>query len=422
MVERGHRDIARSGRSAARRLSAPAVVNPARGTAVAFGFSAVATLLAAAWVMERGWEIRVSLPALVTLLAVTAVAERIALQLGPRSWYTASTPAIVLAGLLGGPAAGAAAGLASQALRIEAVWRRRLAEGGLGVMQGLLAGIVGLLGWTGPGVAAEVVLAMAGALAVNTVGRFLILLERQRRPLFGTWLNGIAIDVIESLVVIPLLTVILIAYWTSPTFALASVGALLAALLLAQRLREVHLAELAAEQVNARSDQLTGAPNRRAFAERLALEHQRIVRGGHPAGLFVVDVDHFKAINDSYGHGVGDDVLVHVVRRLADGLRPSDVVARWGGEELTILAPDLGTRRSLEEFAERIRRLVGETPVLTRTQELAVTVSVGGTRLDGSVSPDAALRRADLALYDAKRRRDHAVVVLPHAELRLVTA
>jgi diguanylate cyclase (GGDEF)-like protein len=407
---------------AARRSSAQAVADPTRGTGVAVTFPAGAGLLLAGWAESHGWGVYVSFPELLALMSVAAAAERIAVQLGPRSWYTASAPAIVLAGLLGGPTAGAAAAVAAQILRPEAVWRRRCAEGGLGAAQGVLAGIVGTLAWTGGGVALDVALALGAAFFVNTLCRLLILVERRRTPLVQIWLRGLGVDGLEAVVVLPLLAVIVVAYGGAPFLALASTASLLAALMLAQRVRQVHLAELAAEQANARRDQLTGAPNRRAFAEALAREHERIVRGTHPAGLFVVDLDHFKSINDGHGHDVGDEVLVSVVRRLVDGLRGTDLVARWGGEELTILAPGLGSRKALEDYAERIRLLVGDTPLQTRAHVLPVTVSVGGTRLDGSLSPDAALRQADMALYDAKRRRDTSVIALPRLELRLVTA
>ena len=142
-------------------------------------------------------------------------------------------------------------------------------------------------------------------------------------------------------------------------------------------------------------------------------EHARVVRGGLPAGLFVVDLDRFKSVNDRFGHKVGDEVLIEVVRRLQTGLRPSDVVARWGGEEITVLAPGVRGQRQLEQFAERIRLIVRELPVATSTTALPVTVSVGGTLLDGSVPPSVALHRADGALYDAKRTRDASAVSLP---------
>jgi diguanylate cyclase (GGDEF)-like protein len=196
-------------------------------------------------------------------------------------------------------------------------------------------------------------------------------------------------------------------------------------LTIAHRLRLTTIQELVAEQANARRDQLTGAPNRRAFEEALTAEHARIVRGSLPAGLFVVDIDRFKTINDRFGHAIGDEALVTVTRRLVESLRPSDIVARWGGEEITVLAPGLGSRQALERFAGRIRAIIGDDPLETSLDAIPVTVSVGATLLDGSIAPLEALRFADAALYDAKRTRDAAAVRMPPpraAKLEIVPA
>ena len=264
---------------------------------------------------------------------------------------------------------------------------------------------------------------MLAAVVVNSVGRLLIMLERRTRPLLELWRRGIVIDLVETAVAVPLLSVLLIADDESEALVVATMASMLAVLTIAQRSRETTAKALEAEQENARRDQLTGAPNRRAFQEAMAAEHARIVRGTVPAGLFVIDLDHFKSVNDRFGHGVGDEVLVEVVRILTDGLRPADVVARWGGEEITVLAPGVHGRRQLEQFGERIRTLVGELPIATSTTALSLTVSVGGTLLDGSVPPTVALERADGALYDAKRRRDTAAVSFPpRLTLRLKSA
>jgi diguanylate cyclase (GGDEF)-like protein len=399
------------------------VANPARGTKVAVGFAGLAAAATAAWIAWGAVQMEQPPIVLIALLAAAALAERIGVHLGPRSSYTASTPVVVLAGLLGGPLIGSLASVASMAAREETVWRRRLAEGGLGSLEGLAAGLIGLAPWTGPARTGQAALAIVAAVAINTVGRLLIMLERQSRPLLARWLRGIEVDLLEAVLVVPLLALVLVAWEASEALALASVFSLLASLTIAQKLHDFYIDELEAEQANARRDQLTGAPNRRAFEEALAVEHARIIRGGRPAGLFVVDIDRFKSINDRYGHQVGDEVLCEVFERLVLGLRATDLVARWGGEEITVLAPGLGSKRALEQHGEQIRRLVGTARLATRTLALPVTVSVGGTLLDGSVTPEAALRRADAALYDAKRRRDAAVIMVPQpAELRLGTA
>ena len=365
-----------------------------------------------------------SLPVAVVLCLAAAAAERIVIQLGPRSWYTAATPVVVLAALVGGPLLGIAAGVSTQLIRAEAVWRRRSAEGGIATLQGLTAGLVGtalIAHGSSPFVAAAG--AMATAVAVNTVGRLLVILERHPGRLAELWPKGLRVDLLEAVIVTPLLAVLLIADTKSPVLMAATVGSLLVTLTMAMRARASDAAALATEQANARRDQLTGAANRRAFEEAMVSEHARVVRGAVPAGLFVVDLDRFKSINDRFGHGVGDQVLIEVVRRLVDELRPTDLVARWGGEELAVLAPGVKGRRQLEQFAERIRMIVRQVPVATPTAELPVTVSVGGTLLDGSVQPATAFDRADTALYDAKRTRDSSAVALPpRLTLRLETA
>ena len=362
------------------------------------------------------------------LLALAAAASQAVVQLGPRSWYTAATPVVVLVGLLGGPLLGVAAGFATQLIHPGAVWRRVGAEGGVAALQGLAAGLVGLalLGGdelSGSLAAATAALAMLAAVGVNSVCRFLIILERHPSRLIELWTRGLRVDLLETVLVVPLLSVLLIAEGANAPLVAATAASLLAMILIAQRSRESTAAALAAEQANARRDQLTGAPNRRAFEEAMIAEHARVVRGGLPAGLFVIDLDRFKSVNDRFGHRVGDEVLIEVVRRLSDGLRPTDIVARWGGEEITVLAPGVRGRRQLEQFAERIRILVRELPIATSTTALPVTVYVGGTLLDGAVTPSAALHRADGALYEAKRTRDASAVSLtPRLTLHLESA
>lgn len=397
-----------------RERNAAGLADPARGTRVALGFPLVAAAAAGLVLQRHGAGIEAPLWAVAVLVALPAAAERIVVQLGARSWYTASTPMVVLAALLGGPLVGMGAGFATQAATTDAVWRRRLAEGGIAGLQGLAAGSIGLAGWTSAQQAGAIVAgAMLATVGINSAARALVLLERHPATFATVWPRGVLVDALEAVLMAPLFAALLVAASTSVALVLVTMAALLTALALAKRHRESTAAALASEQQIARRDQLTGAPNRRSFEESLDSEHARIVRGGTPAGLFLVDVDHFKAINDEHGHRVGDQVLVEVVRRLVDGLRPSDVVARWGGEELTVLAPGIRSRAQIEQFGERIRSLVSTELVTASAASVRVTVSVGGTILDGSVPPHAALHRADEALYAAKRTRDAWAVLVP---------
>jgi diguanylate cyclase (GGDEF)-like protein len=400
------------------------VADPSRGTRVAIGIPVVAVIATTLWTAHNGASLDTSLPVAVTLLLVAAAAKQVVVQLGPRSWYTAATPVVVLAALLGGPLLGVAAGVSTQLVRGNAVWRRQSAEGGVAALQGLAAGIVGGAILDGSHrTAAAAVIAMLAAVAVNSACRFLIILERHPGLLMELWPRGIRVDLLETALVVPLLSILLIAESESTLLVATTMGSLLAVLMIAQRSREITTAALAAEQANARRDQLTGAPNRRAFEEAMIAEHARVVRGAVPAGLYVIDLDRFKSVNDRFGHGVGDEVLTEVVRRLTEGLRPHDVVARWGGEEISVLAPGLRGRRQLEQVGERIRSLVRELPIATSKTALPVTVSVGGTLLDGSLPPTTAFHLADGALYDAKRTRDASAIALPpKLTLRLETA
>jgi diguanylate cyclase (GGDEF)-like protein len=400
------------------------VADPRRGTVVAIALPAIAAVLAVGWAFPGAIGPTVSLPFIVVLVVAPVLTERISIQLGPRSWYTASTPSIVLAGLLGGPLVGVAAGAAGQFASSSSVWRRRFAEGGLASIQGWTAGIVGGLAWAGPdGAMAMAALALGVAVAVNTAGRAAIMAARGTRPFFPVFTRGLAVDVIEAGIAAPLVATLAYTSQTSEALSAAAICGGVAVLSIAHHLRLTTVEALVAEQANARRDQLTGAPNRRAFEEALTAEHARIVRGSLPAGLFVVDIDRFKSVNDRYGHAIGDEALVAVVRRLTESLRPSDVVARWGGEELTVLAPGLGGRHALERFAGRIRAIVADVPLDTTADPISLTVSVGATLLDGSVAPLAALRFADEALYDAKQTRDAAAVRLaPPLVLQVGTA
>lgn len=149
-------------------------------------------------------------------------------------------------------------------------------------------------------------------------------------------------------------------------------------------------------------DPLTDAYNRRFGLGRLHEEFSRAIRAENPLGVLMFDLDHFKQVNDTYGHLVGDRVLRAVARACRRVIRDGDVLIRYGGEEFLVVLPGAG-RDDVTQVGERIRRAVAETPVDEGDQQVAITVSLGGSvyqEADGS--PDELIARADAALYDAK--------------------
>jgi diguanylate cyclase len=152
------------------------------------------------------------------------------------------------------------------------------------------------------------------------------------------------------------------------------------------------------------SDALTGLPNRRHFEETLDRELARSLRTDQPVSLLMLDIDHFKKVNDTHGHQAGDAVLRAVGRGLSETMRTSDVVARYGGEEFAIVMPDAQTEDAVV-VADRIRRAL-------TTLDVPVTVSIGvATYLRHADDASALIEAADQALYESKRSgRDRATV------------
>lgn len=147
-----------------------------------------------------------------------------------------------------------------------------------------------------------------------------------------------------------------------------------------------------------RTDHLTGLHNRRHIEEHLRGLRSGARRHGYPLAVLVIDVDHFKQVNDTLGHAGGDEVLIEVARRLEATVRSEDLVGRWGGEEFIVLAPytDVSAAAAL---GERLRAAVGGTPVIGDGRELTVTISIGATAGDGD---DDLVVQADRHLYAAK--------------------
>jgi len=159
-------------------------------------------------------------------------------------------------------------------------------------------------------------------------------------------------------------------------------------------------------------DPLTGIYNRRFGMQRLTEEFSRSIRSGDPLGLLMLDLDHFKAVNDTYGHLVGDRVLQTVVRSVRKILREGDVLMRYGGEEFIILLPGAG-RDDVVMMGERVRRTVAEAEITEGGQRIPITISIGGSGLPDKVAtqPQDLIAVADAALYASKEAgRDRCIV------------
>jgi len=160
-------------------------------------------------------------------------------------------------------------------------------------------------------------------------------------------------------------------------------------------------------------DDMTGLPNRRHVQEWVVHERARNRRSGTSLCVAIIDLDHFKRINDTLGHAIGDEVLRVFARTALVSLRDCDVVARWGGEEFLLVMPDtslVAGRLAIERFRERL----AQATTWATVPGGQVTFSAGLTAIEADQTLDDAVERADAALYDAKRSgRDRIVVAFP---------
>ena len=201
--------------------------------------------------------------------------------------------------------------------------------------------------------------------------------------------------------------------WMFAGAALVLLGVL--ALMMYRRMRELNRTLVKHEallRAHSERDALTGLANRRQFREVMR------VRGGERAfkgALLMVDVDHFKRVNDHYGHAAGDRVLVEVARRLSAAMRGDDLVARWGGEEFLVFAPNV-EGAELDQLAERVRLAMNQAPVMLESgTAIETTVSIGYAAfpLPASHVPvtwEQAVNLADLSLYTAKNQGRNCAV------------
>ena len=168
---------------------------------------------------------------------------------------------------------------------------------------------------------------------------------------------------------------------------------------------------LARIQELATRDELTGLVNRRHMGTLLERERQRGVRSGRGFSLAMVDIDHFKAVNDHYGHSVGDEVLRTFAQHAPQALRGTDVVSRWGGEEFVLLLPEAALSAA-RIGVERLRGRIAATPMAHQSGvPIRVSVSIGLTEHIAGESVTQTLERADRALYEAKAQGRNRTVV-----------
>jgi diguanylate cyclase (GGDEF)-like protein len=166
----------------------------------------------------------------------------------------------------------------------------------------------------------------------------------------------------------------------------------------------------------ATNDALTELPNRRHFVENVDKELTRSMRLGLPAAMCIVDIDHFKKINDQFGHIAGDDALRQVALVLRRFIRREDVSARIGGEEFAVVIAEMTAEEAAEKFGEPLRAAVENAPVILDGQPRQVTISIGIAGLcPGRQTRSTLMQAADAALYRAKAEGRNCVRVQPLA-------
>ncbi|MDD2850855.1 MAG: diguanylate cyclase [Desulfuromonadaceae bacterium] len=168
---------------------------------------------------------------------------------------------------------------------------------------------------------------------------------------------------------------------------------------------EQHLREMASR------DYLTSLLNRREAFRRIQEERERAKRAETPISFLLFDIDHFKRLNDTYGHDAGDAVLKQLAIKLLEALRDYDIVCRYGGEEFLIVSPDTDLEQAFK-LAERLRVTIAETNINAALQDISITVSIGVTQLQAEESIEAVISRADAALYQAKNGGRNRVIAL----------
>ena len=203
------------------------------------------------------------------------------------------------------------------------------------------------------------------------------------------------------------------AVYASLVFLLAGlvIGIIFVLPTIRNQMRKENTLQTLTESLSARSvtlehealtDGLTGMHNRRYFDDAMSEYLDQFRKIDKPIGLMILDLDHFKKVNDTYGHDVGDEVLRQIARCLQEFTRYHDVVARLGGEEFAVVAPNM-SRESLFKLADRIRHAISSLNIKSGNVTLRVTMSIGLAIWDHKETAEELYKRADMQLYQAKR-------------------
>jgi len=159
------------------------------------------------------------------------------------------------------------------------------------------------------------------------------------------------------------------------------------------------------------TDPLTGVGNRRQLEERLYATKIEVERGVGIAGLIFIDIDKFKNINDTYGHEVGDKILLMVVRTLKHNLRATDLLGRWGGDEFMAIIQDVQDLSTLQDVAKKLRVMVESSRLDLETVRLSVTISIGATLIQAGETSENFFQRADQLMYKSKQAGRNQITV-----------
>jgi diguanylate cyclase (GGDEF)-like protein len=151
----------------------------------------------------------------------------------------------------------------------------------------------------------------------------------------------------------------------------------------------------------ARQDPLTKLSNRRDMVDRLDYERNRANRSGRPFCIAMADIDHFKKVNDTYGHDAGDTILEKVSELMTHTMRRQDIVSRWGGEEFLVLMPETDLEGSTTAM-EKVRETIEETVFHHRDDDIRITITIGISQYSEQLGIDETIKHADLALYNGK--------------------